>query len=315
MHVQPSRVTAMQENYDSLGLSAEDINLIRQYNLTHVLDKIQDQQKLLEEHEQQLEEALSRLENDLEAAREAQMSLLPKELIGVPQIEFKAKFYPSQFVSGDIYNVFRLDENHIGLYHIDISGHGVPAALFSVSLSQMLNTTISRKNLLKVPVTEPPYYKINPPDKVIGILNEDQSFERYGIYFTMVYMIIDIKANTLSYTRAGHNPPLIIRNNGDIETHAAGGFPVGWNFPREDPVVNVQIEPGDRIFLYSDGITEAINEKSELFSEKRLTKFLQETRQLELDVSLDNLIINLQEYTGQKHFDDDVSIVGLSWLK
>ena len=57
MHVQPSRVTAMQENYDSLGLSAEDINLIRQYNLTHVLDKIQDQQKLLEEHEQQLEGA------------------------------------------------------------------------------------------------------------------------------------------------------------------------------------------------------------------------------------------------------------------
>ena len=305
----------MIQNYNSLGLSDEDIQLIRQYNLTHVLDKIKDQQRLLEEHEQQLEEALARLEKDLEAAREAQMSLLPKDLIGVPQIDFSARFYPSQFVSGDIYNVFRLDENHIGLYHIDISGHGVPAALFSVSLSQMLNTTISRKNLLKVPVTEPPYYKINPPDKVVGILNEDQSFERYGIYFTMVYMIIDLKSNTLQYTRAGHNPPLIIRNNGDIETHQQGGFPVGWNFPREDPVVEIQIEPGDRVFLYSDGITEAINNENELYSEQRLTETLQKSRSFDLDKSLDMLIDSLQDYTGHDDFDDDVSIVGLSWKK
>jgi len=315
MTVEQAAVRVMYENYNSLGLSEDDVFLIRKYNLTHVLDKIKDQQKLLEEHEQHLEEALARLEKDLEAAREAQMSLLPKELLGVPQIEFKAKFFPSQFVSGDIYNVFRLDENHIGLYHIDISGHGVPAALFSVSLSQMLNTTISRRNLLKVPVQNPPYYKINSPDKVIAILNEDQSFERYGIYFTMIYMIIDLQTNTLKYTRAGHNPPLIIRNDGQVESFDTGGFPVGWNFPREDPVVTLELKKGDRIFMYSDGITEAGNDAGEMYTDKRLTKILKESKDIDLNDSLDRVIHSLQNFTGKDSFDDDVSLLGLSWLK
>jgi len=303
------------DNYDNLGLSKADIELIKKHKLTHILDKIKEQQNLLEEHEQQLENALSKLEKDLEAAREAQISLLPKGLIGVPQIEFKAKFFPSQFVSGDIYNVFRLDEKNIGLYHIDISGHGVPAALFSVSLSQMLNTTISRKNLLKVPVTEPPYYRINPPDKVIGILNEDQSFDKYGIYFTMIYMIINLETNTMRYTRAGHNPPLIIRQDGTVEIHEEGGFPVGWSFAREDPVLSIKLKPGDRVFMYSDGITEAVDEKNRLFTDKRLIKVLRETKDRPLDRSLDEVIRTLRAYTKQEGFDDDVSIIGLAWEK
>ena len=303
----------MENIYANLGLSYQEVELLEKYKLTYLLDKIQEQQHQLAEHEKQLEKALSKIEKDLNAAREAQMNLLPKELLGVPQIEFKARFHPSLYVSGDTYNVFRLDENHIGVYHIDIAGHGVPAALFSVSLSQLLNTNISRKNLLKVPVTEPPYYKINPPNKVIEMLNEDHSFERNGIYFTMLYMIIDMRENKVTYTRAGHNPPILIRKNGKVEMYDEGGFPVGWDFPRNDSVVELSVSSGDRLFMYSDGITEATDAGEHLFGNERLVQILSEEKDSTLDQTLDKVITRLREFTGKVAFQDDVSILGLAW--
>lgn len=299
--------------YKNLGLSTEDVEQIKKHNLTHVLDKIRDQQNLLKKHEGKLRKALQKIEKDLAAARDAQMSLLPKELNGVPKIEFKARFHPSQFVSGDIYNVFRLDEFHVGVYHIDISGHGVPAALFSVSLSQMLNTNISKKNLLKVPVNTPPYYKINPPDKVVGILNEDQNFDQSGVYFTMVYMILNFDENKVRYTRAGHNPPVLIKANGDVLISEEGGFPVGWDFPRDDRVVELDTEPGDRIYMFSDGITEAEDEKQNLFSRERMVDILLANRTKSLDESLDAVIDGVRTFSGSEQFEDDVSIIGLAW--
>ncbi len=304
----------MKKNeYNNLGISTEDVSQIKKHNLTHVLDKIRDQQKQLKKHEARLKEALYKIEKDLSAARDAQVSLLPKELHGVPKIEFKARFYPSQFVSGDIYNVFRLDEFNIGVYHIDISGHGVPAALFSVSLSQMLNTTTSKKNLLKIPINEPPYYKISAPDKVIGILNDDQSFEQNGVYFTMVYMILNFKKNIIRYTRAGHNPPVIIKANGEVQISEKGGFPVGWDFPRDDTVIEFKVEKGDRIFMFSDGITEAEDLKGKLFSRESLIDILVNSRHESLDDSLDKVISGVRAFSGHDDFEDDVSIIGLAW--
>ncbi len=301
------------KNYSELGISGRDIEEIKKHNLTHILDKIQEQQQQLEEHERELQKALDKIEKDLAAARDAQISLLPKELNGIPGIEFKARYHPSLFVSGDIYNVFRLDEYNLGVYHIDISGHGVPAALFSVSLSQMLNTTISKKNLLKVPAKEPPYYKINPPDKVVAALNDDQSFDKSGIYFTMVYMIINFRDNVIQYTRAGHNPPILVKADGRILINDAGGFPVGWDFPREDPVVEMKTEPGDRLFMFSDGITEATDKDEELFSRERMANILSETRKLPLEESLDRVIKSVRQFSGRDDFEDDVSIIGLAW--
>lgn len=299
--------------YLNLGISSKDIAQIKKHNLTRVLDKIRIQQDLIVEHENQLQQALDKINKDLTAARDAQMSLLPRELNGVPQIEFKARFYPSQFVSGDIYNVFRLDEANIGVYHIDISGHGVPAALFSVSLSQMMNTTISKKNLLKVPVTTPPYYRINTPDKVVGTLNDDKSFEQNDVYFTMVYMILNIKENFIQYARAGHNPPIILKPDGQVIISNEGGFPIGWDFPRNDPIIRFDVESGDRIYMFSDGITEATNDKGAMFTRDQMIEILKSNRQQSLDASLDAVIDGVRRFSGSDEFEDDVSIVGLDW--
>lgn len=303
----------MSSVYNGLGLSDFDIGRLEKYNLTYLLDKIKDQQNELESQKRKLEEALSKIEKDLGAARDAQMSLLPKDIVGVPGLTFSARFYPSQFVSGDIYNIFRLDENHIGVYHIDISGHGVPAALFSVSLSQLLNTNVSKANLLKVPVNEPPYYKINPPNEVIAALDEDNSFKRADVFFTMIYMIINLREKKIHFTRAGHNPPIILKNNNEIIMPRSGGLPVGLGFSREDVVEEIQLAAGDRVFMFSDGITEAANNHDEFFSIERLANHQLATSSLSLDESLDSLIIKLHQFTGSETFEDDVSIIGLCW--
>lgn len=303
----------MIDDYQGLGLSDSDIETLKKHGLSNLLDKIKEQHHQLEQQKEKLQTALSKIEKDLAVARDAQMSLLPKDLIGIPNIEFSARFYPSEYVSGDIYNIFRLDETHFGVYHIDVSGHGVPAALFSVSLSQMLNTNVSKRNILKVPVTEPPFYKINPPDKVIALLDEDRSFERYGLYFTMIYMIVDTQERTIQFTRAGHNYPIVLRADKSIEIHKAGSIPLGWDLPRYDEVVTLKMNKGDRVFLYSDGIHEATNPKRKMFTLKRLTDSLANSSKLSLDQSLDQLIVELRNFIGSNNFEDDVSILGLSW--
>ena len=302
----------MIEDYYGLGLTDKDIATLKRHGLSRILHKIKEQHHALEQQKEHLESALKSIEKNLNAAREAQMSLLPKDLLGMPNVDFSARFYPSQYVSGDIYNVFRLDESNFGVYHIDVSGHGVASALFSVSLSQMLNTTVTKQNILKIAIPDPPYYKINSPDKVIATLDEDRSFERHGLYFTMIYMIVNVKTRKIKFTRAGHNYPIVIRADKNIEIYKAGSIPIGWDLPRNDEVVDLDINSGDRIFLYSDGIHEATNPERKMFTLKRLCDSLKNSSSLSLDESLDNLISQLRQFIGQDNFEDDVSILGIS---
>jgi sigma-B regulation protein RsbU (phosphoserine phosphatase) len=302
----------MTEDYYGLGLTDKDIATLKRHGLSRILHKIKEQHHALEQQKEHLESALKSIEKNLNAAREAQMSLLPKDLLGMPNVDFSARFYPSQYVSGDIYNVFRLDESNFGVYHIDVSGHGVASALFSVSLSQMLNTTVTKQNILKIAIPDPPYYKINSPDKVIATLDEDRSFERHGLYFTMIYMIVNVKTRKIKFTRAGHNYPIVIRADKNIEIYKAGSIPIGWDLPRNDEVVDLDINSGDRIFLYSDGIHEATNPERKMFTLKRLCDSLKNSSSLSLDESLDNLISQLRQFIGQDNFEDDVSILGIS---
>lgn len=299
--------------YHGLGLSKSDIRKLIELDLTEILEKIREQQEQLHKQKRQIQSAFNKIEQDLEAAREAQMNLLPKDLIGVDDIEFGSRFIPSQYVSGDIYNIFRLDEHNLGAYHIDISGHGVPAALFSVSLSQMLNTNISSRNLLKIPASDPPYYKINPPHAVFSMLDEEHSFSEYDIYYTMVYMVINLIEGTIHYSRAGHNPPVIIRKNKEVVIPWEGGLPIGWGLPRDDRTLTINLQHGDRVYLFSDGITEAFNENEESFGLERLVSILQESMDKPLEYGLDALIRNVREFCNRENFEDDVSIIGLAW--
>ncbi|KAA3613100.1 MAG: serine/threonine-protein phosphatase [Calditrichaeota bacterium] len=287
---------------------------IHKYGLEHILDKIIYQHGDLIEKNYHLEKQLDTVKTDLNNASMAQINLLPTKIDFTSKLDFAARFIPSQYVSGDTYNVFRLDEDHVGLYQIDISGHGVAAALFSVSLSQMLNANISNKNLLKTVLKNKPYYMINSPSRVLSLLNDEKFFERYQIFFTMIYMIINIRTGDLQFSRAGHNPPIILRADGCIQQSKEGGLPIGWDFDRVDPVINYQLEKGDRIFLYSDGICEARNHDKTWFGDERLNSVIKKNISNSLDETLNDTIRELSQFTGSIKFEDDISILGLTYL-
>lgn len=287
---------------------------IQKYGLGHILDKIIYHQDDLIKKNQQLEKQLDSVYEDLNNANLAQTNLLPKKINFTTKLDFAARFIPSQYVSGDTYNVFRLDEDHVGLYQIDISGHGVAAALFSVSLSQMLSANISNRNLLKTVLNEKPFYKINSPATVISLLNDENFYERYQIFFTMIYVIINIKTGEMTFSRAGHNPPIILRADGTIEQPQEGGLPIGWDFERHDPIVKTKLNTGDRLFLYSDGICDARNNAKIWYGEKRLSKVIKKNLTNTLDETLNDTIRQLSQFTGSLKFEDDISIIGLTFL-
>ncbi len=271
----------------------------------------------LNENNEKLRLAYETIKKDLEAAAEVQKKLLPTVFPSMKEIEFAARFIPSKFVSGDIYNVFRLDETHIGFYQIDVSGHGVTAAFFSVSLYRRLTQDLQSKGLLKIPLTEPPYYKINSPQNVIKTLDKEcaNMLIKQGHYFTMIYAVLNIKTWELSFCRAGHNPPLLIETSGNTYYISEGGPPIGLGLPREDMPKTIKISPGDKLIIFSDGLNEASSIKGELYGMERIKNFLLQYKDLSLSSIFDLLLKDIRNFQGKDEFSDDVSILGLSRIK
>lgn len=286
---------------------------LTKYGLDHIIDKLLYAQEDLKKKNEQLEKKLDDLYKDLTNANLAQASLLPKKVNIAEELKIAAQFIPSQYVSGDTYNIFRLDEDHVAIYQIDISGHGVSAALFSVTLTQMLSVN-TFNNFIKTPKKTAPFYKINSPLHVISLLNEEKFIERYDIYFTMIYMIINIKTGAYEYCRAGHNPPVVVGVDKSIIRSNEGGFPIGWDFERNDPLIKGKLNPGDRIFLFSDGVVEARDKNNITFGDEKLFSLLINSLDRTVDDTLNDIIRKLSQFTGKVNFEDDISIIGLQYL-
>ncbi len=118
--------------------------------------------------------------NDLAAARDLQKSIQSDIFPDISGIEYASRLIPSSYLSGDILNVFRLDEKHLGLYHIDIMGHGVRSALFSFFINQKITRSFTSMGLLKTAINDEPYYRINTPKEMATLLNERNLLEEHG---------------------------------------------------------------------------------------------------------------------------------------
>ena len=256
------------------------------------------------------------LRGNLVSGQEAQKSLLPSCFPEMSNMEFAASFIPSAFGSGDIYNIFRLDETNIGLYNIDVSGHGVSAALFSVCLNQRLSQGPQSFGLVKVPLTTPPFYHINSPVSVVTSLDEEDMLGKYGRYFTMVYAIVNVETGDVSFYRAGHNYPLLIHGKKYSQYIEGGGPPIGLGIElgkKEEQ--DIKLDVGDQLIFFSDGINDAFSPKSgKRYGLERARQILTEHYTDSLERSFDRLIFDVQEFMGQDGFSDDISIIGFKWL-
>jgi sigma-B regulation protein RsbU (phosphoserine phosphatase) len=251
--------------------------------------------------------------HDLQLAENMQRGLLPTASSSLQGVAIEGLFCPSAYVSGDIFNFFRLDEHHIGFYTIDVSGHGVAAAMLSFTLSQLLTTEMNRGSPLKYSLPEAPYYKIvKPSSSVVEALNlRFQMDSTNTLYFTMVYGVIDTRSHTLDLCQAGHPNPVYLPTKGSAQFIGDGGFPVGITTLAEYESIRLNYGAGDRLFFYSDGITECMNSNEEMFGPERLLMFVDETRQLPMSEVLNRLEERMRLWRGSNKFEDDISVLAL----
>ncbi|OPY72949.1 MAG: Alkaline phosphatase synthesis transcriptional regulatory protein PhoP [Syntrophorhabdus sp. PtaU1.Bin058] len=252
-----------------------------------------------------------RLDEDLKAAAGIQQSLLPRTIPDVKNLMIAWKFMPSYMIGGDIFNVFRLDESHIGLYMIDVSGHGVPSALVTVSVSQMLQPDIGY--ITKKKTYAPPGYEIVPPGTVLQTLDREYPISRFEKYFTVVYMIIDTKNGTLAYSNAAHPPPVILHRDRNLELLDKGGTIIGLDgiipFDEEQKT----LERGDKVVLYTDGIVEYQNGDGAFFGEDRFYSLLNSLRNESVEDLLDGVVGSINDFGKGKEFQDDITIVAIEY--
>jgi len=254
-------------------------------------------------------------EGDFMWRRQARTNLHPTGFPDVAAMEFAANFVPSAFGSGDIYNIFQLDEKNIGLYNIDVSGHGFAASLFSASLKQKLEQDLEFCGWTKVSQTEQPYCTIRSPLEVANTLDKEDILGKFGRFFTMVYAVVNIKDGLVSYYRAGHNLPLVVHDNEQSEFVQGGGGPIGLGLSlKRDKGQEIKLSPGDQFILFSDGLTDAYSPKTNSrYGLDRLRKTLTGHYSLTLEESFSSLISDVKAFVGKDSFSDDISIIGFKW--
>lgn len=267
----------------------------------------------LAQRNRDLEAANGRMKRDLEAAARIQKSLLPVSLPETNGLRISWAFEPCDELAGDILNVFPLDEQHIGLYVLDVSGHGVPSALLSVTLSRLLTPAFEQSSLLKRRVKQPPHYDITPPERVAAYLNRQFPLdERTGQYFTLLYGILDTRSLELRYAQAGQPPPIHIAADGAARMLEGGGLPIGFSEEGVWEPGVVRLCPGDRLYLYSDGAYEALSPSEERFGFDRLLGTFRDSRSLDIEQSVRETVVRLREWIGPGRPPyDDVTLLAL----
>ncbi len=233
-------------------------------------------------------------QDDLSIAKKLQCSLLPKERTE-GKIDFSFIYKPCETLGGDFFDIYSIDQDHVGVYIADVSGHGVPASLLTV----FLKSTINKKIISPAEVLEKLYAEFN-----------NSNFD-YKLYITVFYAVINTKDYTLTYSNAGHNVAPIIYNKGRREVLRSSGIPIS-NWLKEPAYIDksFQIVKGDRILLCTDGIIEINNKENSIFGEDRILNILSNDVK-EPDATLNQIIDNACEFAQIKNFDktsDDITI-------
>ena len=250
-------------------------------------------------------------EDDLRAAAEIQRSLLPRESPTVENFQFAWQFMPCKQIGGDIFNIHRLNESHLALYVVDVSGHGVPAAMVTVSVSQTLLPTTG--SILKHNADGLPGDTIVPPVDVLTSLDREYPMDRFGKYFTIAYLILNTETGHIRYSSAGHPMPVLVRANGDIELLREGGTIIGMgaHIPFEEG--DARMYAGDRLFLYTDGIVENMNEADEEFGHEKFYDQLVKLQQNDLDVVGKRIIEAVVAHGNNPIPQDDITLLAVEY--
>ena len=265
----------------------------------------------LQQANEALDNAYQKIKEDLEAAGKVQHQLLPAVLPDHPGVRFAWKCVPCDELAGDILNILQFDDEWIGLYLLDVSGHGVQAALLSSALSCLLTAMPLAGSILCEREPGTGHISVIPPLEVARRLNDRFPLNiETDQYFTIQYGIFNLRERAYRYVSAGHPGPVLLRADGQAEVLTTPALPIGWL--QDDPRLRehtLSLAPGDRVVLYSDGVVETRDGGDVQSGESHLVQTLKETQSLDLDASLETVVEQVKGVTDGRH-RDDISLLG-----
>ena len=251
---------------------------------------------------------------DLKAAAKVQRSLLPADDVAIPATNVAWRYVPCQSLAGDFLNVFPLDDEHAGLFVVDVSGHGVPSSLMAVTVGRFLTPKVTDQSLL---VRQGPDGRIavtRPADVATQLNRLFQADEFSGLYFTLLYGVLHLPTGRFDYCSGGH--PALVRvpaGGGDVEFHAMESFPIAFVPDVEYEQKSLQLAPGDRLFLYSDGVPEAMDKDRNPYGDDAMAACIAASRAEPVDTGVKNLLDAVETWCQPNGPLDDVSILAVEW--
>ncbi|MHC1738382.1 MAG: PP2C family protein-serine/threonine phosphatase [Ignavibacteriaceae bacterium] len=267
--------------------------------INKTLDQLAVLKKALKEHD-----LLLSIQHDLSVARNIQLAILPKVFPPFPDIkefDIYASMNAAKEVGGDFYDFFLIDKDRLGFVIGDVSGKGVPAAIFMA-----VSRTLIRATALKgISAGECMAYVNNL------LCNESVA----SMFVTVFYAILNIHTGEVEYSSAGHNPPYIMKTSGDIvEIEKTGGIVLGAMEDFEFNTGNFKLETGENIFMFTDGVTEAFNSEDDLYGEERLEALLKQLNGKDLKDIVDAVNQDVNQYSTGVPQSDDITILSIKYL-
>ncbi|MCF8358271.1 MAG: SpoIIE family protein phosphatase [Prolixibacteraceae bacterium] len=259
-------------------------------DLLNSFEHMQKDLKSYIEHLKETTSAKEKIESELRIAREIQMGMIPKifpPFPDIPEIDIYAMLEPAKEVGGDLYDFFLIDDKHLCIALGDVSGKGVPASLFMAVTRTLLRSIAPKQRSPKV---------------IVDALNKSLSLNNESSMFVTFFLgIINIETGYMQYTNAGHNPPVIISSGGDVKMfEITKDIPIGLFPEHRYEEKEMHFLPSDKIFLYTDGVTEAENWDADLYSEEKLLKCLslvKKSEPIEIVMSVArDVVIHVNDY-------------------
>jgi len=256
-----------------------------------------------------LSQANEHMSRGIEAAARVQSSLLPNEPVEIEGAEFMWLYRPCDELAGDGLNVFKRDDEHVTMYVLDVSGHGVAAALLSVSVTHHLSQRVRHHHSAES--GESHRAEIISPASLAGDLNRLFPMESVGQhYFTFLYGVLNIKTRSFRFVSAGSPGPLVVHADGSADVHDVPAVPIGMFPDSEYEDTEIELRAGDRLYLYTDGLYEERNiETREQFGRERMRAELCATSGEAFENSLDRLIQSVTRWRGSDDLSDDIAVM------
>jgi sigma-B regulation protein RsbU (phosphoserine phosphatase) len=261
------------------------------------IEQIEYVHQMQKEHSQ-----LESLKGDLAIACEIQQAILPRVFPPFPEdsdkLDIAASMTPAKDVGGDFYDFFRIDDDRIGFVIADVSGKGIPAAIFMAVSRTLIRATGVRGGS--------PADCLTYSNKLLAAESVDCMF------VTVFYGIFNLKTGEISYCNAGHNPPYILKRGGAVEVLPMSQDPmVGAIDGIEYHGATLQLDHGDSLVMFTDGVTEAMNAQNEEFGEERLEDTLAEVTMHNCQQIVEAIKVDVAAFVGDAEQSDDITVLAL----